>query len=178
MTLYHKTSVAEALLIVQEQAMNPGRHHLCGPGIFFRVDPLQRSRKAEHSEVTLAAAVDLGNVMMVRASGDDWPDVLDHVGYDSVKCSGFCGADEYIVLDSSHVSSIQFHSNDDKADRFRFTGSLSSSSEDTDGNGPWLASELVEILRITSPPGRRRPVLVKTERNGTGWCHPDSLKPA
>jgi hypothetical protein len=176
MRLYHMTSIGNAVSILRAQEMHPGSHGLCGPGIYFGPDPVKLSQKARCNGVTLCAEVDLGNVMLVnkeRVSPDeDWANVLDRRGCDSVRCTGLRSGDEYVVYEAGRVKSIRLYS----AWPHRYTGRLQVSADGISGTGQSLTGYLVSIVAINERPSWPYPVrLGDSNSNQLGWAEPAAL---
>jgi hypothetical protein len=174
MALYHKTSLGNAISILQDQELHSGKHRLCGPKVIFVLDPDQMPSKPGPSDVTLRATVNLGNTMRVRPadSGANWPSILPHEGYDSVQCTSL--GHEYVVYDSTRVCSIELYC----ARPYRFTGRLQGSADGSSPPGESLVDHGVRVMRIHPGPMSQYPVLVGDEKDDQlGWCELDSLTP-
>jgi hypothetical protein len=177
MRLYHMTSIENAISILRAQEMHPGRHGLCGPGIYFGTDPSQLHRKARAQGVTLCAEVDLGRVMLAQKShvhpGEDWGGILQVRGFDSVRCTGLASGDEYIVYDANRVKGIALHS----AARYLYTGRLQVSADGASGTGRQMTNHPVSIVAINQRPSWPYPIrLGDSASNQLGWAAPESLR--
>jgi hypothetical protein len=176
MKLFHMTSIQNAVAILREQEMHPGTHGLCGPGIYFGAEPDQLSKKAHSPGVILSADVDLGNVMVARKdqcyAGEDWAHILDHRGYDTVKCTGLVSGDEYVVYDSNRVRSIELF----RGAPYLFTGRLQGSADGSAKPGRSFTKYPVRIVLINQRPSWRYPIrLGDNASDRLGWCEPASL---
>jgi hypothetical protein len=176
MRLYHMTSLANAVSILRKQEMHPGAHGLCGPGIYFGTDPSQLYRKARAKGVTLSADVDVGRVMLAQKShvhpDEDWGQILQVRGYDSVKCTGLASGDEYIVYDAGRVKSIALFS----AAPFLYTGRLQVSADGISGTGRQMTNHPVRIVAINQRPSWPYPIrLGDAASDQLGWAAPEAL---
>jgi hypothetical protein len=177
MKLYHMTSIENAVKILHQQAMHPGNHGLCGPGIYFGADPTKLHLKAHSQGVTLCAEVDLGKVMLAKKEncfqGENWAERLDRRGCDSVRCTGISSGDEYIVYDAYRVRSIEFID----STKHLFTGQLNISADGTAGTGWSFQNYEVRISKIHQTHSWPFPVLLKDAHSDMlGWVAPESLR--
>jgi hypothetical protein len=177
-TLYHMTSITNAVGILRAQAMYPGADGLCGSGIYFAPADSKLPDKALRHGVILAAEVDLGKVMIVDRSdirGDeDWVQGVTQQGFDSVRCTGLRSGDEYVVYDSSRVHSISFET----ADIHLFTGRLRDSPDGTSATGMSVYKYPVRIESISQHRSAPYPVQIidiHDRSKHLGWCSPFSL---
>jgi hypothetical protein len=171
------TSIQFAVDILRKQEMHPGDHGLCGGAIYFGPDPSQLDRKAHAQGVTLCAEVDLGNVMLAKAShctpNEKWAQILDHYGYDSVRCTGLASGDEYVVYEPRRVRSIALYS----AAQYLFSGRLQGSADGKAQQGRALFHYRVRIVRIHEHPNWPFPILLgDSSSDRLGWCDPVSLR--
>jgi hypothetical protein len=106
--LYHQTDAASAQLIMSSQHFKCGTGGLCGPGIYFAETAAETQGKAHKHGVILRARVALGRELTLGAQGNAQLTgaILQAQGYDSVKCLR-PGGTEYVVYDSSRVTSIK-----------------------------------------------------------------------
>jgi hypothetical protein len=176
MRLYHMTSIESAVSILRAQEMHPGSHGLCGPGIYFAADPNVLDQKAHQKGVILSAQVDLGRVMLAQKShvhaGEDWAAILDHRGFDSVKCTEIRSGDEYVIYDAQRVKSIALYS----AWEHNYTGKLQVSADGRSGTGRSLKDYRVRIVTINQRPSWPYPVrLGDRHSDQLGWAAPSAL---
>jgi hypothetical protein len=180
-TLYHMTSITNAVAILKGQVMHPGSGGLCGPGIYLGPDGSKLPDKALRYGVILAAEVDLGKVMIVDKSdirGDeDWAQDVTQQGFDSMCCTGLRSGDEYVVYDASRVHSISFKA----ADTHLFTGRLRDSSDGTGATGMSVYRYPVRIESICQHQSAAYPVQlidIDDDSKYLGWCSQFSLTQA
>jgi hypothetical protein len=178
-TLYHMTSIQNAVSILRSQEMHPGNHGLCGAAIYFTADPSHVHSKAHSRGVILQAQVDLGRVMMATKShvgpNEDWAGILDRRGYDSVQCQDIPSGDEFVVYDPRRVRSIKMHS----AQPHVYNGTLQVSADGRSGTGRSMSNYPVRIVAINQRPSWPCPILLGDDwSDQLGWAAPESLRVA
>jgi hypothetical protein len=171
------TSINNAVAILRQQEMHPGRTGLCGPGIYFAADPSVVRLKATSKGITLCATVDLGRVMRADESkcrlGEDWAGILDHRGFDSVSCDRRESGLEYVVYEPGRVRDIQLYSSETHI----FTGVLNKSADGRSGTGRSFTNYRVKVVRIHQKPSSQYPILLgDAYSQQLGWVDANALR--
>jgi len=111
LTLYHQTNPELGEIILRE-GFKPGHWGLCGPAIYFAMDPWITTAKAvapdSHHGFIIEARVDLGNQLFQDrlCNQNLTAEVVADKGYDSVVFNPING-NEYAIYDKRRILSMK-----------------------------------------------------------------------